>query len=208
MNVVFDLGGVVFTWRPVELVARVLPQRATDDAAAQRWVAEIFEGYGGDWQAFDRGTVEVPALVQRIAARTGLRPDEALAVVDAVPAALAPIAATVDLIRELKAAGHRLLYLSNMPAPYADHLERVHDFFGEFEDGVFSSRVHEVKPEAAIFDRALEQFGVAAGDCVFLDDHWPNVEAARSRGWQARLFTQPEAARRDLQAMGLLPLPG
>jgi HAD superfamily hydrolase (TIGR01509 family) len=208
VDVVFDLGGVVFTWRPVELVGRVLPHRVTDDDSARRWVEAIFEGYGGDWQAFDRGTVEVPALVQRIAARTGLTTTEVRAVVEAVPVSLTPIAATVDLLREVKAAGHRLLYLSNMPAPYADHLERVHDFFDDFEDGVFSSRVHKVKPEADIFDHALEQFGVQAGDCVFLDDHLPNVEAARSLGWQAHLFTQADAARRDLQAMGLLSLPG
>ena len=204
MNVVFDLGGVVFTWRPAELVATVLPDRAPDDAAARHWVREIFQDYGGDWLAFDRGAVEVPELIERIAGRTGLTADEVRAVVDAVPVALAPIAPTIDLIREVGAAGHRLLYLSNMPAPYADHLERTHAFLAAFDDGVFSSRVREVKPEAAIFERALSRFGATAADCLFLDDHLPNVEAARGLGWQALQFTDAGAARRELQALGIL----
>lgn len=205
MNVVFDLGGVVFDWKPIELVRQVLAHRARDEASARHWFNAIFQSYGGDWQAFDRGTVEVPELVQRIAARTGLAAEEVRAVVDAVPAALTPVATTVQLIHDLKRAGHRLLYLSNMPAPYADHLERTHAFFRAFEDGVFSARVHKVKPEADIFDHALAQFGAAALDCVFLDDHAPNVAAARSLGWQAHRFTHANAARHDLRMLGLLP---
>lgn len=204
MNVVFDLGGVVFTWRPAELVATVLSVRAPDEAAARHWVREIFQGYGGDWLAFDRGMVDVPELVERIAGRTGLTTDEVRAVVDAVPASLEPIAPTIELMREVGAAGHRLLYLSNMPAPYADHLERTHAFFAAFDDGVFSSRVREVKPDAAIFERALSRFGAAAADCLFLDDHAPNVEAARNLGWRALQFTGADAARRELQALGVL----
>lgn len=204
MNVVFDLGGVVLTWRPVELVASVLPGRAPDEAAARHWVREIFQDYRGDWLAFDRGVVEVPELVERIAGRAGLTAAEVRAVVDAVPASLTPIEATVELMREIGAAGHRLLYLSNMPAPYADLLERTHAFFAAFDDGVFSARVRWVKPEAAIFERALSRFQAKAADCLFLDDHAPNVKAARDLGWQALQFTDAGATRRELQALGVL----
>jgi putative hydrolase of the HAD superfamily len=204
VNVVFDLGGVVLTWRPVELVASVLPGRAPDEAAARHWVREIFQDYRGDWLAFDRGVVEVPELVERIAGRTGLTAAEVRAVVDAVPASLTPIEATVELMREIGAAGHRLLYLSNMPAPYADLLERTHAFFAAFDDGVFSARVRWVKPEAAIFERALSRFQAKAADCLFLDDHAPNVKAARDLGWQALQFTDAGATRRELQALGVL----
>ena len=39
---VFDFGRVVFRWRPEVLVSQVLPHRATDDAATQHWVQQIF----------------------------------------------------------------------------------------------------------------------------------------------------------------------
>ena len=205
MHFVFDFGRVLFDWQPEQLLQRVLPQRASDAANTAHWVAQVFQSYGGDWGEFDRGTVEPDALVQRISQRTGLAPAEVQAVVDAVPASLTPLAASVDLLHRLKQPGRAMFYLSNMPAPYADHLEREHAFVRGFTDGVFSARVQMIKPEAAIFDLSAQRFGVAPGELVFLDDHPANVAAARAAGWQALLFSDAAQAEQDLRAAGWWP---
>ena len=137
-------------------------------------------------------------------AQTGLHADEVAAVVDAVPAELAPIGPTVELLGRLRDAGHRLFYLSNMPRPLATHLEQSHHFLSWFDDGVFSGRVQLSKPEPAIFVHALERFGVPAGDCIFLDDHPANVEAARALGIDAVLFSDAAQAEAELREMGVL----
>ena len=202
-RIVFDLGAVVLRWRPAEVLARELPGRVVDAASAAHWQAQVFQAYGGDWGDYDRGTVSVPTLVARIAARTGLAPAEVQAVVDAVPRELQPIPETLALIARLRAAGHRLHYLSNMPAPCADVLEqREAALFAQFDSGVFSGRVHHVKPEPAIYALAAEHFGAAPEDLVFLDDHGPNVDAARAAGWQALQFHDAAQARRDLRLAG------
>jgi putative hydrolase of the HAD superfamily len=201
MKIVFDFGGVLFSWHPVRMLQRELPHVAPNAAAAVHWVAHIFQGYAGDWGDFDRGTVSVPELVQRIATRTGLAAADVRTVIDAVPRELQPVPETVMLLRRLHAAGHELYFLSNMPAPYAEQLESENDFMRCFRDGVFSARVQLAKPEAAIFELARERFGAQASELVFLDDHVPNVEAARSLGWQALHFShaaQAEAALREL----------
>ena len=205
MKVVFDFAGVLFGWSPPALVQRTLPRRADDAQAARRLADAIFEGYGGDWSDFDRGSVETAALVRRIATRTGLAEAEVLAVVDAVPSELQPLAATVALVEELHAAGQRLFFLSNMPAPYADHLERRHVFLRCFADGVYSARVQLIKPEPAIFELAATRFGCAPAELLFFDDVPGNVEAARAAGWQARQFVDAEGCRRDLVDAGLMP---
>ncbi len=203
MTPVFDFGGVLFHWHPASLMARELPHRATDDAAAAHWVAQVFQGYGGDWGEFDRGAIDVPTLVPRIARRTGLAEHEVQAIVDGVPRELQPMPASVALLRRLRDAGAPLYYLSNMPAPYADHLEAAHDFVGWFRDGVFSARVQAVKPERAIFDLAAQRFGVPAAELLFFDDHLPNVLAARAAGWQAVHFTGVAAVEAALCEHGL-----
>lgn len=204
MNLVWDFGGVLFHWRPPELLKRELPARATDDASAAHWVDEIFQGYEGDWQAFDRGTLDIPGVVQCIANRTGLAPQEVQAVVDGVPGELQPIAESVALLARLRARGRPQFYLSNMPAPYADHLEATHDFVGWFADGVFSGRVNAVKPEPGIYALAARRFGVPPAELLFFDDHLPNVRAARAAGWQAEHFTDAATAAALLRARGLL----
>ena len=204
MNVVFDFAGVLFHWQPHEVIARLLPQRAATPAAAQALVAEFFEGFGGDWGEFDRGTVEADVLAERIARRTGLSLAEAASVIKAVPAELTPLPATVALLRRLYARGHALYFLSNMPQPYALHLESAHDFLGLFRSGVFSARVQLIKPEAAIFAHAVEAFGIAPAETVFIDDVLPNVEAARAAGWQAIHFSDAEQCEARLAELGLL----
>jgi putative hydrolase of the HAD superfamily len=205
MRIVFDFAGVLFHWQPTRLLQRELPELAHDEASAAHWAGEIFQAYGGDWADFDRGTVEPEALVRRIARRLGLAERQVRAVVDAVPAELQPIAPTVALLARLRAAGDPLYFLSNMPAPYADHLERVHEFVDWFDDGVFSARVQLIKPEPAIFTLAAQRFGVPAAELVFLDDHQPNVAAARAAGWNALLFSDAEACERELRHAGWWP---
>lgn len=201
--IVFDFGGVLFRWHPPSMLRRVVPHLAHDEASAAHWVREIFQGYGGDWQAFDQGRVEVPDLVRRIARRTGAGEADVQAVVDAVPHELQPIEPAVALLARLKAAGRRLYFLSNMPAPYSDHLERTHGFVRWFDDGIFSARVLEAKPDRAIFEIAQRRFGRAPHELVFLDDHAPNVDAARTLGWQAIHFVDAAQAEAELKAHGL-----
>lgn len=201
--VVFDFGGVLFRWQPERLLGEVLPERVKSPADARHWMGQIFQSYGGDWGDFDRGTVEPPALVQRIAGRTGLSEAEVQRVVDAVPHELQPQPATVALLRRLHAAKQPLFYLSNMPAPYADHLERSHAFMALFSDGVFSGRVHHNKPERAIFEAAAARFGRSPGELLFIDDHEPNIVAARALGWRGIHFVDIEQTTAALREHGV-----
>jgi putative hydrolase of the HAD superfamily len=188
VNIVFDLAGVLLHWQPLPLLQRVLPARAASDVEAAALAARFFEGYGGDWGQFDRGTLSPELLVPRIARRTGLSEAEVHAVMAAVFDELSPQAETVALLHTLRAAGHTLYYLSNMPAPYAAHLLHTHAFFAEFKAGVFSSHVQLCKPESAIFALAANRFGLDGQPVVFIDDVLANVQAAQVFGWQALQF--------------------
>ena len=203
-TIVFDFAGVLFRWHPPSMIRREVPHLAPDDASAAHWAREIFQGYVGDWLEFDRGLLDLPAVIERIVGRTGLARADVQRIVDAVPHELQPIPETVELLGRLHDAGRRLLFLSNMPAPYAAHLEREHAFVRWFEDGVFSGRVRAAKPEPAIFQLAAERFRTPPSELVFLDDVPENVEAARALGWNALHFTDAVRAEDELRAHGWL----
>lgn len=204
LNVVFDFGGVLFRWAPADLLGRLIPRRTPTPEATQALVDLFFENYRGDWGEFDRGTVEPPALAERIARRTGLTVDEVHAVIDAVPDALAPIPGTVELLHRLHERGTPLYYLSNMPAPYALHLERTHHFLGLFRGGVFSSRVGLIKPESEIFEHTAQLLGLEPARTLFIDDVEHNVEAARAAGWRAIRFVDAARLEAALRTEGVL----
>ena len=204
MKIVFDFGGVLFRWEPQAFLARLLPAHAATEADALALKERFFQGYGGDWGDFDRGTVAPEVLVSRIARRIGLAEADVQRVIDGVPAELQPIEATVDLLRRLHSRGAALHYLSNMPAPFAQHLEDQHDFLGLFRSGLFSSRVQLCKPEPAIFEMAQRHFEAAPEQIVFIDDYPSNIAAARAAGWQAIHFTITAQCEAELAERGLV----
>ena len=203
MNVVFDFAGVLFAWDPLALLRRLLPEQAPDETSARALAADFFQAYEGDWAEFDRGVLSADDLAPHISHRTGLAVADVSRVISAVPEAFEPMRPMLALLQRLRERGHRLFYLSNMPAPYATLLEARHAFVHDFEAGVFSSRVHLIKPEPAIFAHAVKSFGIDAHDTLFIDDMAANTRAARAAGWQAINFLSDAQCEADLARLGL-----
>lgn len=206
-TLVFDLGAVVLRWEPAHLLLDSLPKRLADLATAQQLAAVFFESFrpGSDWAEFDRGVLGLDEVAQRIAARVGLGEDEVRAVLHGIPAHLQLRADTAALLHDLRLSGCRLVYLSNMPAPYRPHAQAQLDQLGCFETGLYSCDVRMVKPEAEIYREALRRFGATPADCLFFDDSAGNVASAQGEGWAACRFTDAAAARRDLALHGWSP---
>ncbi len=204
-DVVFDLGGVVFRWQPLVLLQELFPTQVRNEGEAREWASQIFQTFHpeADWALFDLGRIEPEPLAQRISARTGLAEADLRHLIANIPPHLQPIPGTVDLIHELKAQGHRLYFLSNMPAGYADHLVRVNPFFSQFDDGIFSAHVQQIKPLPDIFATAQQRWPLG-GQPVFIDDVQHNIDAAERHGWQGVRFETPEQVRADLVVQGWL----
>ena len=202
--VVFDLGAVLFQWQPLQLLQQCVPELAADEERARTLAAQIFESLtpDSDWARFDLGLIAEADLALRIAGRTGVPSASIHRVIDAIPSHLQPQAPTLALLRHLQARGYRLYYLSNMPRPYADHLERCNAFMADFADGIFSCRVGLMKPHAAIFALAERRFGIDPANTLFIDDHADNVAAARRRSWQALQFAEAGQCSAEMQALG------
>ncbi len=67
-----------------------------------------------------------------------------------------------------------------------------------FDAMIISAELRVAKPDPAIFRIALEKFGVAPAEAVFLDDFPANLAGARAVGMHAIHFTQPGQALAEL----------
>ena len=194
MNVVFDFGAVVFSWRPQDLVRSAFPQQADTPAAAQALAAALF--HHEDWQNFDRGTISQASVVDRTATRLALPHADLDALVASIPQYLTPIPGTVAMLERLRERRERqgdvrLYFLSNMPEPYARVLEGRHGLLQWFDGGMFSADVKLIKPQPDIFELLQSRYTLAPARTVFIDDLPANVEAARVHGWHAIHFESP-----------------
>jgi len=205
--VLFDFGGVLFNWQPARLIQTVWPHLARNDAEALELAQAVFQSFvpGSEWSEFDRGALPADEVARQIAARTGLTQADVRILMDAIPPHLAPVAPTVRWLEALADQGVPLYFLSNMPAPYRDHLLAHHGFLGRFQGGVFSCEVGQVKPNADIFHTTAERLGLEPARTVFVDDHPRNIDMARALGWRAMLFTDAAQCQQALAEQGWLP---
>jgi epoxide hydrolase-like predicted phosphatase len=74
-------------------------------------------------------------------------------------------------------------------------------FEDAFDAMTISAEVGVVKPDARIFQIALEKLGVGPTEAVLLDDFPENVAGARAVGMQAIHFTQPEQDLKELKQL-------
>ena len=58
-----------------------------------------------------------------------------------------------------------------------------------------------IKPEAEIFAHLAERFGLRYDETVFIDDHLPNVEAARRLGIAAVQFENSAQCAHAIEAL-------
>lgn len=210
IHIVFDFGVVLFTWKPVELVAEYFPQRVAGVADAGHLAHAIF-GHA-DWQAFDRGVLPMQAVVDRTSLRLQLDHQVLHELVASVGARLLPVPESLALLEQLRDLRERtdgrirLYYLSNMPTPYARALQGRYAFLDWFDGGIFSGDVKHIKPEPAIYQLLASRYRLVAGRTVFIDDVLGNVAAAQSQGWHGIHFRSAQQVRQALQSMGLRDL--
>jgi FMN phosphatase YigB (HAD superfamily) len=184
----------------------VFPACVSDDQGAAQLLADVFQSHNtdGDWAQWDLGLVKPHDLAERIAQRLSMGPHEIMALIDALAPHMRVKQDTVSLIHDLKTAGHRLVYLSNMPEELAQWIERDHPFGDWFEDGVFSARVQHAKPDDGIYHCAVDRLSLHGQAPVFVDDMPRNVATAQRLGWRPVQFDTAAQVRQQLQAWGLL----
>ena len=192
MNIVFDLGGVVFNWQPDAIIKSIFEDTSTQDLVRK----EIFEH--ADWVELDRGTITFDQAISRGTRRTGLPYKDIERLLNAVPRFLTPIEATIELIHELNQTKNRLFVLSNMHLASIAYLEQRHKIWDMFDGIVISSRIQMVKPERQIYEYLLGLYQLEPAETIFIDDMRENLAAASSLGIQTIRFVDPAQCQREL----------
>jgi|WetSurMetagenome_2_1015567.scaffolds.fasta_scaffold149366_2 putative hydrolase of the HAD superfamily len=198
MNIIFDLGGVVVTWKPENLV-----QNFTDDLKIQSILLTKLIRHP-DWIELDRGTLSLPDAIKRCSDRTGLSPEQIARFMKNLPPSLIPIPETIETMHLLINKGHDLFCLSNMHKESISYLEKTYSFLDAFKGVVVSCRINLVKPDPEIFKHILSIYSLDPAQTVFIDDSPANTEAAETLGIKPILFKNAAQCLNDLESMGLI----
>jgi 2-haloacid dehalogenase len=198
-TVVFDLGGVLIDWDP-----RYLYRKLFDDPdEMESFLAEVTTA---EWNAHQDAGRPWTEAIELLVAEHPERRELIEAFHRRWPEMLAgEIQGTVDVLAELRAAGLRLLALSNWSAELFPIARERFDFLAWFEGILISGEVGVNKPDRKIFEHLVERFGIEPATALFIDDSSVNAASAATLGFRAIHFTDAAALRLELVRLGLLP---
>jgi glucose-1-phosphatase len=191
--VIWDLGGVLL--RTEDLSAR---QALADRMGKPRAELEnlVFDGHSGDRAQL--GEISVDEHWENIRRTLGL---DAAGISefqrqfwegDQLDVEL------VDTIRSLRSR-YKTGLLSNAFSDLRQVVTARLNISDAFDEIVISAEIHLMKPDARIYQHALQRLGVAAQEAVFIDDMLRNVEGARSQGMNGIHFRQRSQALAELE---------
>lgn len=196
--VVFDVGRVLVQWDLRHLFEKLISDEAELDWFLQNVVTPEwhFQHDAGRPLAemVPERKAEFPAYASHIdayAARFN----------ETIPG---PVPGSYEILEELAVRGVPLFAITNFGAEFWAAFHPTQTVFRHFRDVVVSGEEKLLKPDPAIYRLALDRFGLAEGEGLFIDDSLPNVEAARANGFHAHHFIDAPTLRAELEVQGLL----
>lgn len=109
------------------------------------------------------------------------------------------------IVEELDAAGVPLFAITNFSAEFWPPFRgQEAALFDRFRCIIVSGEERLTKPDPAIYALALDRFGLAPGEGLFVDDRPENVAAGETAGLVGHLFVDAGKLRIALERQGLL----
>ncbi len=196
--VVFDIGNVLLGWQPEAFYDGIIGA----DRRRALFAAVDLDGMNA---RIDRGA----PFGETVLAMRDAHPDWAAEIQiwhDRWIDMLTPVIdENVALLRGLRARGVPVFALSNFGVQTFTWAQARFDFLAEFDRIYTSGMLRLMKPEPEIYAALEGDTGLAGANLYFIDDKAENIAAARARGWQGHVFSDPAALRAELAALGLTP---
>lgn len=197
--VIFDVGNVLYDWNPRFLYERLIEDDRALDAFLRTVCTKEWHFQHDAGRPFAETSAELiaqyPDQAEWIAA-WGPRFNDQLG---------GMLPGMADIVEALDAAGVPLFAITNFSDEFWPPFRaREAATFDRFRDIVVSGTEKLVKPDAAIYRLALDRFGLAGPDALFVDDREDNIAGAEALGIIGHHFTDAARLRAALVAYGLL----
>lgn len=189
-NMVFDMGGVLMDFDPEKFA----DMRGLEGDDRKLLLDTIF--YSQEWQQLDAGIYNDDSFAALMKTKLPERLwTEMEELVRRWP--VLSVEGTMDVVKELKDRGYRILLLSNA-GPRHDEYFPLLPGSEYFEGKAVSSYVGAMKPHPEIYRIFFKKFGVDPAECLFVDDVPANIQAGKDQGMDGIVFQNAGQLREEL----------
>lgn len=197
-TIIFDLGGVLIDWDPRRLYRKILSSEAEIDNFLTHVCSPDWNAQQDAGRPFEEGVAQLSLQwpdKQHLIEAYHTRWIEMIG---------GPIEGTVQIMKDLRAAGYPLYALTNWSSETFALVRNEFDFLDWFLGIVVSGEEKLIKPDHAFYHVLLHRYALKPNQTVFIDDSAANIDAANQLGIDAIRFTTPDALHEALRQRGLL----
>ena len=195
--VIFDFGNVICSFDLQQFIRRISPHSTRPLSG----LLQLIPSFTEIAREYETGLMSSNEFFGEVCRRADLAisRDE---FIKAYCEIFTPIQSTFDLIRSLKHR-YRLGLMSNTNEWHYLYGIRPVAVFPLFDAVTLSFEVKAMKPARPMYDDILTKLAMRPGECAFVDDLQENVDAARSLGIDAILYTDAEHLLTSLRRVGI-----
>lgn len=193
-TIVFDIGNVLVDYDPMIGIRRFFQ----DEEVIRRVFHAVWES--GCWSDMDRG-MDAKAVLPRMLEIEPEYQDEIRTIIDHAGSTIVRRAYAIPWIQKWKAAGYRVLYLSNYSRQVMNTNRAALDFLPYMDGGVFSCEIGCVKPDPEMYRTLCTRYTLDPTCCVFLDDSAENLKGAETFGMKTIQVRNYEQVDEELSAL-------
>jgi 2-haloacid dehalogenase len=196
--IVFDLGGVLLDWNPRHLYKKIF----SSSKEMEYFLSEICSPAWNE--QMDSGKPFQAAVAELQEKFPGYQDQIAAYHTHWTEMVSGEIPGTVEILKEVKDAGHKIAALSNWSMETFPLIKDQYPFLKWFDPLVISGEEGVSKPDPKIYQILLEKLEAEAGNCLFIDDVEKNLIAAEKIGFGVLQFLSSENLRTELNTRGIL----
>lgn len=176
-NIIFDLGNVL-----VDVNYERFQNKIFESGVDKARYMNFFKGGNYRLMGYEAGEITSDQFVEKCikGLELKLKPNEFS---DAFNDMFSEIKPMSGLLRELAKNGKYGLYLLSNTSPlHFEFIKQNYDYVSLLKKFALSYELKALKPNDAIYEKAIEHLGIKAEESVFIDDLPENCEAAEKFG--------------------------
>ena len=196
-NIIFDLGNVIFNFKPEEFLRRF----TIDYDYIEYFISNVIRSK--IWLELDRGKISIKEAEIEFKKKFPKDQEFIELFFTYWMEMLTPIQENVEILYDLKSNGYRIYILSNFIIEAFEFVKQKYDFLSLFDGKIISGQVKVIKPDLEIYRKLINKYGLIPEECIFIDDVRAFLSRAKKLNIKTILFNKNTDLRTELRYLNV-----
>ena len=193
MKYLFDLGGVFFDWNPKYFYKNVFSDSKEMDFFLSKICNDSWNSRQDEGRSIEDGENQIINLFPKFKKQIKMYYKNHKKMIKGV------FKNSIEILAILKKNNYKCYVLSNWSSETFMGMTEEYTFLKQFDDMIISGEHKLIKPNPLIYKLAINKFNLDPLNCVFIDDKYENIDAAKKLGFLTIHLINPRTIKSEIE---------